>query len=917
MDIKKTTSGLLILTQLLPVWHPLAHAALPTPSLTTDSQNNAENRFSAATMATGTALQADDQSEALKNLALGHVSGAANSEVQAWLSQFGTARVQLNVDTKGNWGDSALDFLLPLYDGPKNILFAQLGYRAPEGRQTGNLGLGWRTLHGSWMYGANLFLDNDFTGSNRRVGFGAEAWTDYLRLSANTYFGLTGWHQSRDFANYDERPADGWDIRAEAWLPDYPQLGGRLVYEQYRGSNVALVDKNNRQNNPRAMTAGLNWTPVPLLTAGVDYQTGSGINDTRFSLMLRYRPGVSLREQLNPDAVGIMRSLAGSRHDLVERNNAIVLDYRKREMITLALPARQSGNAGDTIALDAIVTAKHGVKRVEWDAPELLAAGGKINVTGTTTATVVLPPWQSGNNTWPIRAVAWDNQDNKSNRASTEITVNPPVATIQGSDLIVTRDNALADGIATNAVKAKVTDGNGNPLAGQTVTFSANNGAKIITLSGTTDADGVVETTLTSTQPGSAIVTASLASGAATSVKTTFTSSTSAMLNNMTVTRNNALADGNSANAVQVEVTDGNGNPLAGESVTFTANNGAQVTTVTGTTGADGLARATLTNITAGTTTVTAALSNGTTTSVDTHFTPVISFILSDMTVTRNNALADGSDKNSVRIVVTDNNGKPQAGQKVTLTANNGAVVSTSTATTDSNGIVTVDLTSLQDGTSTVTATLDNGTSRQIDVEFESRITRAQVNLMTTKDNALRDGMDKDEVEATVLDIKGNPIAGVNITFKTQDTLSQVLSTQATTDANGKARTEVVSLAAIKNTVIASLDNGNEATSTVNFLMLQSMFRMVTDYSPANGVDQNVFTVRLIRPDNGQPVAGQTLTLSTTDPMTLSTTQTMTDANGTATISATSTVASGTAGFSVRVSNVACCSITYDGIHFN
>ncbi|WP_158262963.1 inverse autotransporter beta domain-containing protein [Kosakonia sp. H7A] len=917
MDIKKTTSGLLILTQLLPVWHPLAHAALPTPSLTTDSQNNTENRFSVATMATGAALQADDQSGALKNLALGHFSGAANSEVQAWLSQFGTARVQLNVDTKGNLGNSALDFLLPLYDGPKNILFAQLGYRAPEGRQTGNLGLGWRTLYGSWMYGANLFLDNDFTGSNRRAGFGAEAWTDYLKLSANSYFGLTGWHQSRDFANYDERPADGWDIRAEAWLPDYPQLGGRLVYEQYRGSHVALVDKNNRQNNPRAITAGLSWTPVPLLTTGVDYQTGSGISDTRFSLMLRYQPGVSLREQLNPDAVRIMRSLAGSRHDLVERNNAIVLDYRKQEMITLALPARQSGNAGETIALDAIVTAKYGVKRVEWDAPELLAAGGKINVTGTTTATVVLPPWQSGNNTWPIRAVAWDNQDNKSNRASTEVTVNPPVATIQGSDLIVTRDNALADGAAANAVKAKVTDGNGNPLAGQTVNFSASNGAKIVTRSGTTDADGVVETTLTSTLPGSTIVTASLASGAATSVKTTFTSSTSAMMNNMMVTRNNALADGNSANAVQVEVTDGNGNALAGESVTFTANKGAQVTTVTGTTGADGLAWATLTNTAAGTTTVTAALSNGTTTSVDTHFTPVISYIVSSMTVTRNNALADGSDKNSVRIVVTDNNGKPQAGQNVTITANNGAVASASTVTTDSNGAVTVDLTNIQDGPSTVTATLDNGTRRQVDVEFESRVARAQVNLMTTKDNALRDGVDQDEVEATVLDIKGNPIAGVNITFKTQDTLSQVLGTQATTNANGKARTEVVSLAAIKNTVIASLDNGNEATSPVNFLMLQSMFRMITDYSPANGVDQNVFAVKLIRPDNGQPVAGQTLTLSTTDPMTLSTTQTTTDANGTATISATSTVASGTAGFSVRVSNVACCSITYDGIHFN
>ncbi len=62
-------------------------------------------------------------------------------------------------------------------------------------------------------------------------GVGAEVATDYLKFSANTYFGLTGWHQSRDFSSYDERPADGFDIRTEAYLPAYPQLGGKLMYE--------------------------------------------------------------------------------------------------------------------------------------------------------------------------------------------------------------------------------------------------------------------------------------------------------------------------------------------------------------------------------------------------------------------------------------------------------------------------------------------------------------------------------------------------------------------------------------------------------------------------------------------------------------------------------------------------------------
>ncbi|MFO6427880.1 inverse autotransporter beta domain-containing protein [Escherichia coli] len=61
--------------------------------------------------------------------------------------------------------------------------------------------------------------------------------------------------------DYDERPADGWDIRAEGWLPAYPQLGGKLVYQQYYGNEVALFGESERQKNPHAITAGVTWTP--------------------------------------------------------------------------------------------------------------------------------------------------------------------------------------------------------------------------------------------------------------------------------------------------------------------------------------------------------------------------------------------------------------------------------------------------------------------------------------------------------------------------------------------------------------------------------------------------------------------------------------------------------------------------------
>ncbi|MDE9590857.1 inverse autotransporter beta domain-containing protein, partial [Xenorhabdus bovienii] len=95
---------------------------------------------------------------------------------------------------------------------------------------------------------------------------GVEYWRDYLKLSANSYFRLSGWKDSPDFEDYQERPANGWDIRAEGYLPQYPQLGAKLAYEQYYGDQVALFGKENRQSQPHAFTAGLTYTPVPLIT---------------------------------------------------------------------------------------------------------------------------------------------------------------------------------------------------------------------------------------------------------------------------------------------------------------------------------------------------------------------------------------------------------------------------------------------------------------------------------------------------------------------------------------------------------------------------------------------------------------------------------------------------------------------------
>ncbi|EFE23521.1 bacterial group 1 Ig-like protein, partial [Edwardsiella tarda ATCC 23685] len=95
-------------------------------------------------------------------------------------------------------------------------------------------------------------------------------------------------------------------------------------------------------------------------------------------------------------------------------------------------------------------------------------------------------------------------------------------ATILNGNLIVTQDNAKADGNAQNAVRARVTDANGNPLANQTVQFSADNGATLSVQQAASDADGYVTVTLTSLTAGPSHVSATLSNNNQASVITTF-----------------------------------------------------------------------------------------------------------------------------------------------------------------------------------------------------------------------------------------------------------------------------------------------------------------------------------------------------------------------------------------------------------
>ncbi|EFO6261533.1 invasin, partial [Salmonella enterica subsp. enterica serovar Kentucky] len=376
----------------------------------------------------------------------------------------------------------------------------------------------------NWLLGINSFYDHDISGGNRRIGLGVEAWGNYIQLSANSYFRLNNWQQSRDFSDYNERPANGFDIRANAWLPSFPQLGGKLVYEQYFGNHVALQDNHTLQKNPYSLTAGLNYTPFPLLTLGIDQQFGKGgNNDTQLSLQLTYRPGSSWESQINPSSVSGIRQMSENRYNLVERNNNFIFEYKKQDLISITLSKDEISGPENSIHLvSGQVKSKYELSQILWDSDKYISAGGRVSVVNNKNFNLTLPAYKTNGtpgesveeaNTYNINFVATDKKGNKSNSATLKVIVtssgHSASARFTGTP-VVTGSPAQADNSESITLTYKVIDKSGNTLPNQTITISVNNNAVSDNSSVVTDNQGEASFVVRNSQSGTTTVSASI-----------------------------------------------------------------------------------------------------------------------------------------------------------------------------------------------------------------------------------------------------------------------------------------------------------------------------------------------------------------------------------------------------------------------
>ncbi|WON75599.1 YrIlm family inverse autotransporter adhesin [Serratia sp. UGAL515B_01] len=845
-----------------------------------------ENKLAGYAITGGTALANGNTSKSAEQLARSVVTNQFNDSVQQWLNQFGTARVQLGINDNFHLDGSALDVLVPAFDNQQNLLFTQLGLRNKDNRNTLNIGAGFRTLQNQWMYGINAFFDNDMSGNNHRFGLGAEAWTNYFKLSANSYFGLTDWHQSRDFADYNERPANGYDVRAEAYLPAYPQLGGKLMYEQYFGDEVALLGKDSRQKDPRALTVGINYTPFPLLTFGIEHRAGKGgQSDDSLNIQFNYRLGQSWQSHFDSSSVAASRTLSASRHDLVERNNNIVLDYQKQELIRLSLPESMTGEAHSTVTVTAQVTSKYGLDRIEWDSAELVASGGTLVPVSPQTVVITLPAYQKahGINLYALSAVAYDRQGNMSPRASMQLNVIPGSAVINRGNLTVSRDNAVSNGVATDAVHAIVTDGANNPMPDQTVIFTADNNANVNTIVGKTGPDGIAIAEISSTRAGVSHITASV-NDSSQVVSVNFLGDPDNLdptISSLIAVPTTIIADGTSASTLKLTLKDRNKNLVPGRNVSFTSNltnvNARAATTNVGpvTDHGDGTYTASLTGTKAGTFDIT-VLVDGNAFSVApiqvTMTADNIDTTKSTLTAAPEAIEANGRDTARVTLTLCDSNDNPVTGQSVALATTLGTL---GAVTEGPNGVYTATLTAgtvagVASLTTTVGGTALGVTPATVTLNGNSGDLSPTNSTLTAAPGAIEaNGHDTARVTLTLRDSNDNPVSGQSVALATTlGALGAVSEGPNGVYTATLTAGTVAGVASLTTTVGGTALGVTPATVTLNgnsgdLSPTNSTLTAAPGAIEANGHDTARVTLTL-RDSNDNPVSGQSVALATT-----------------------------------------------------
>ena len=813
----------------------------------------------------------------LQGMALGMLNSAATQYAKDWFTaRHATAEISFNAGSKGGKSGS-FDMLLPIYDTDRDLVFTQFGFRRSnahtEGyRNTFNAGAGYRRNIDNWIAGVNAFYDRDMTGKNDRLGLGAEVFTDNVRFSGNLYHRLSDWKMSPDLEDYLERPANGYDLRVEGSLPSLPQVVGKAVYEQYFGDQVGLFSASDRQKDPRAVTLGVTYSPVPMIGLSVDHRQGQGgQSETTAKMTVNYQFGVPLDKQLST-AYSVNHKLANSRYGLVNRNNEIVLEYREKDAGQIMVPALIHGTGTQVLSFPVTFTDSK-LSNFSWVGT---AAGFAMPYGGGATATLTLPAYSdAGSNLYTLQAVGTDNFGRVVSSNVMQVRVDAFQIALERS-----KSSGMANGTDAVTFTATLLEPSGDPKSNTPVTWDVQGTATVQEKDERTNQKGQARLKLASRFANSIQVSVQEPQGAKAESNASFAGDiNSARVVSLTATPSAVVADGSSSSKLVAQVQDANGNSLpAGVKVDWSASLGA-VSEASSYTDENSQATVTISSKAMGESTIVAAAVKGSakakvTFSADNGTAKVIA-----LSATPTSIIANGAATSTLEATVEDVNSNPVQNAAVAWSTDLGDL-SSSTTVTDASGKARVTLKGTVTGSANVKAAAAAGSSTAA-VQLTADASSAKViDLTATPATIVANGVAVSELVATVEDASGHPVPNAPVTWATD--LGSLSSKSSTTDANGKARVTLKGTAAGSASVKASASAG--ARSAVVQLTADASSAKVIELTAtpatilANGVATSSL-VATVEDTGGNPVPNAPVTW-TADLGSLSSNSSTTDANG-------------------------------------
>jgi adhesin/invasin len=463
--------------------------------------------------------------------------------------------------------------------------------------------------------------------------------------------------------------------------------------------------------------------------------------------------------------------------------------------------------------------------------------------------------------------------------------------------------SALPGTISAGGAPATITvtarDANLNPVAGATVVLGATGLGNDLTQPLTvTNANGEATGSLASTATGAKTISATI-NGIALPTTTAVTV-TPAVVSGTTSTIDAApgsIIAGGATSTITVTARDEFGNLVPGATVVLAASgSGNSVTQPVAVTDANGVATGTVSSTVAEAKVISATVDGiGLATTANVTVTPgAISAATSTVSAAPGTITAGGAGS-TITVTARDANGNPIAGATVVISASGaGNTVTQPVAVTNASGVATGTVASTIAATKTISATIGGiAVTQTASVVVEAGAVSAATSTVEASPTSIAAGGGSSTITVTARDASGNLIAGATVVLEVSGIGNSVTQPAAVTDANGVATGSVASTAAGAKTVSATIDavpitqtaNVNVTSGAVS-ASLSTISALPTTLVAGGGSSTVTVTARDV---NSNPVAGATVILSATGSGNSFTQPAVTDVNGVATGSFSST----------------------------